>query len=72
MSIPNYINYFTNISKGLHFFFGRNNKLKLLKKKKDFSNNFNFDKFYNVYKYVLYNKLKVLNYKNLMNKYKVK
>ena len=72
MSIPNYIDYSTEIIKGLHFFWARNNKFKLLKKKKDFFNNLNLDKFYNVYKYILYNKLKVLNYKNLINKYKIK
>jgi hypothetical protein len=72
MRILNYVDYFGEVNKGLYFFFGRSHKFRLLKKKSVFNNNFNFDKFYNVNKFLLYNKLKVFTYSLLAKKYKLR
>ena len=72
IKIPNFLNYFTEIKKGLNFFFGRSYNFKLLKKSEDIDNNLNFDFFYNRNKVLLYNKFKVLKYMYLSYKYKIK
>lgn len=75
MSIPYFINYYTELKKGLNLFFGRSYNYKLFwkinKKIKSYNKIF-LDKFYNTNKIFFYNRLKVLNYKILVYKYRLK
>jgi len=66
IKIPYYVNYYTDIKKGLNFFFGRSYNFNLffknIKKIKNY-NKFFLDDFYSTQKIFFYNKLKVLSYK---------
>jgi ribosomal protein S2 len=73
--LPNIINNYKNLNNGLNFFFGRGDKHKLSfkqKEKKIENNIFIYDNFYDLNKNNIYNKLNVLNYKNLAYKYRIK
>jgi hypothetical protein len=73
MTIPNFFDYYERVKKGLNFFFGRSYNYRLHSKKKEIKNNdLFFDLFYDVNKILFYNRFKVLNYKNLSCKYKIK
>lgn len=73
MKIPNFMNYYTKVKGGLNFFFGRSYNYQLYLKKKELKDEYAFlDMFYDVNKKLLYNKFKVLNYKLLSRKYKIK
>ncbi len=73
MKIPNLLNYFSKIRKGLNFFFGRSYNYKLYYKKNyKVNNNIFLDFFYNINRILFFNKFKVLNYKILSYKYKLK
>jgi len=73
--LPNVINNYKSLNNGLYFFFGRSAQLKLSLKQKETnieSNNFIYDNFYDLNKNYIYNKLNVLNYRNLSYKYRIK
>ena len=73
--LPNVINNYKNFNYGLNFLFGRDVNSKLSLKKRDIdieNNNFIYDNFYDLNKNFIYNKLNVLNYKNLSYKYRIK
>jgi hypothetical protein len=73
IEIPNSVNYYSKIKKGLNFFFGRSYTSRLyLKKKEKKNDNIFLDLFYDVNKIFLYNRFKVLNYAVLSYKYKIK
>lgn len=71
--LPFYLNYYSNVKNSLDFFLGRSHTFFLsvrnvnIGKEKIF-----FDSYYDVNKYFLYNRLKVFNYRNLINKYRLK
>jgi len=70
------MNYPSDVKRGSNFYFGRSYNFRLLKKKTTLNyNNMNFDnydKFYDLNKLNLYYRLKVLNYRNLLYKYRIK
>jgi hypothetical protein len=73
LKIPNYLNYFTGIKKGLNFFFGRSFNFKLIGKNNNLKREkIVYDSFYDVNKIFFFNRLKVLNYKILSYKYRLK
>jgi len=73
LQIPNYLNYFTGIKKGLNFFFGRSFNFKLISKNNNLKREkIVYDSFYDVNKIFFFNRLKVLNYKMLSYKYRLK
>jgi len=71
--IPNFFDYYKITRAGLNFFFGRSYNHKLSKKKKELmDNNIFLDMFYDLNKIFFFNKFKVLNYKLLSRKYRIK
>jgi hypothetical protein len=71
--IPNIVDYYSKINKGLNFYFGRSYTSRLFLKKKELkTQNIFLDLFYDVNKIFIYNRFKVLNYKILSRKYKIK
>lgn len=67
------MDYYKGIKNGLNFFFGRSHNFQLSTKNYKLKKNImNFDSFYDLYKINFFNKLKVLNYKNLSYKYRLK
>lgn len=71
--LPHFVNSFLDLRNGLNFFFGRSHPFKLSRKKKEIANRyFFFDHFYDIHKKYIYNRLNVLNYKNLSYKYRIK
>lgn len=73
IKIPKFFNYYSEIKKGLNFFFGRSYNYKLfLKNNNNYKNNLFLDLFYNKNKILLFNKFKVLNYKVLSYKYRIR
>jgi hypothetical protein len=71
--IPNILDYYSKINKGLNFYFGRSYTSRLFLKKKELkTENIFLDLFYDVNKIFIYNRFKVLNYKILSRKYKIK
>lgn len=70
------MNYPADAKRGANFFFGRSYNFRLFKKKNianDNNMNFdNFDKFYDLNKLNLYYRFKVLNYRNLLYKYRIR
>jgi hypothetical protein len=73
--IPSYMDYYTKVKISLNFFLGRSHPfylfLKFNKESNSYNNNF-IDSFYGVNKIFIYNKLKILNYKRLARKYRLK
>lgn len=72
LKIPSFLNFFLDVKRGLKFFFGRSYNYGLYYKYKKNNNNIFLDLFYNINKIYIYNRLKVLNYKNLLYKYRFK
>jgi hypothetical protein len=73
IKIPQIMNYYKDVRRGLNFFFGRSYNYKLFQKSDESSDdNVFLDFFYNINKILLYNRFKVLNYKNLSYKYRLK
>jgi ribosomal protein S2 len=73
MLIPNFVDYFSKVKNSLKFFFGRSYNNRLYRKKKELKGYNNFlDPYYDINKILFYNKLKVLNYKILSYKYRIK
>jgi hypothetical protein len=73
IKIPSFFNYYKGAKFGLNFFFGRSYNFSLFYKKMELKKNLIFfDSFYNSNKMYIYNRLKVLNYRNLFFKYRLK
>jgi len=73
LKIPNFLDYYSKVNKGLNFYFGRSYTSRLFLKKKELkTEKIFFDLFYDVNKIFIYNKFKVLNYKKLSRKYKIR
>jgi hypothetical protein len=73
IKIPFFFNYYKGAKVGLNLFFGRSYNFSLFYKKMELKKDLNFfDIFYNSNKTYIYNRLKVLNYRNLFFKYRLK
>jgi hypothetical protein len=73
IKIPSFFNYYKGTKFGLNFFFGRSYNFSLFYKKMELKKNLIFfDSFYDSNKMYIYNRLKVLNYRNLFFKYRLK
>jgi hypothetical protein len=69
--IPKYVNEYRGLKFGFKFFLSRSSSFKLFFKK-DHEDSEIFDQFYDLSKRFIYNRLKVLNYKILSKKFKLK
>jgi hypothetical protein len=71
--MPYFLNYYSKVKTSLNFFLGRSYNYKLFPKKKIINiDNLFLDLFYNVNRILFFNKFKVLNYRNLAYKYRLK
>jgi ribosomal protein S2 len=73
IKLPKFYDYYSEIKKSLNFFFGRSYNYKLFfKNNNNVRDNLFLDLFYDKNKILFFNKFKVLNYKILSYKYRIK